>query len=207
MENKKRKGEMNISNNKPIITPDDALEELKNGNERFLSGKPVNINYAEQIENTKYVQNPHSVVLTCLDSRIPPEIIFDQGIGNIFVLRIAGNIADENIIGSMEFGAGIIGSKLILVMGHNYCRAVESAVKNTEYGHLTQLVKRIKPAVPEGVSQEDSAHEDISKRNVRLTIENIMKNSSILFGLVKEGKLKIAGAFYDITSGRVEFLK
>lgn len=135
-----------------INTPDEAILELKDGNKRFLQNKPINTDYKSQIEHTKSDQHPHSLILSCLDSRIPPEIIFDQGIGNIFVARNAGNIEDQNILGSMEFATKVKGSKLIVVIGHNHCGAVKGAVDDVELGHLTQLVNQIKPAI---VQNED----------------------------------------------------
>ena len=130
-----------------INSADDALAEMKAGNQRFLDGKPVNTDYKSQIEHTKNDQHPHTLVLSCLDSRIPPEIIFDQGIGNIFVARVAGNVEDANILGSMEFATKVKGTKLIIVMGHNKCGAVKGAIDHAELGNLTQLVNQIKPAI------------------------------------------------------------
>jgi carbonic anhydrase len=188
-----------------INSSDDALNELKSGNKRFTDGKLENTDYKEQVQSTKDDQHPHSVILSCLDSRIPPEIIFDQGFGNIFVARVAGNVEDDNVLGSMEFATKIKGSKLIVVMGHNKCGAVSGAVDNAELGKLTQLVNQIKPAITGDKSNRDKLIDETSRNNVKLTIENILKHSEVISGLVKEGKVKIVGAYYDLSSGKVEF--
>lgn len=190
-----------------INTPDDALAELKNGNQRFVDGKLTNTNYKEQIEHTKSDQHPHSLILSCQDSRIPPEIIFDQGIGNIFVIRNAGNIEDLNVLGGMEFATKVIGTKLIVVMGHNKCGAVKGAIDNAELGNLTQLVDQIKPAITGDTTNVALLLDETAKNNVKMTIEHILKDSPVITGLIKEGKLKIVGAFYDLTSGKVSFIE
>ena len=190
-----------------INTPDDGLAELKNGNQRFVDGQLTNTNYKVQIEHTKTDQHPHSLILSCLDSRIPPEIIFDQGIGNIFVARVAGNVEDPNILGSMEFATKVKGVKLIVVMGHNRCGAVKGAIDNAELGNLTQLVNQIKPAITGDISTPDLMVDETAKQNVRMTIADILKGSPVISELIKEGSVKIVGAFYDITSGKVTFIE
>jgi len=191
----------------PIInTPDEALAELKNGNQRFLNAEPINIGYKEQIESTKLGQKPHSLILSCLDSRVPPEIIFDQGIGNIFVARVAGNIEDPNIIGSMEFATKVVETKLIVVMGHNKCGAVKGAIDNAVLGNLTQLVDQIKPAITGDKNNPDEVLDETAKNNVKMTIADILRESSVLKELISENKVKIVGAYYDITTGKVTFL-
>ena len=193
--------------NHPVInTPDDALMELKKGNQRFMDGQLINNNYREEIEATKNDQHPHSVILSCLDSRIPPEIIFDQGIGNIFVARVAGNIEDPNVLGSMEFATKVKGTKLIVVMGHNKCGAVKGAIDHAELGNLTQLVEQIKPAITANKSDIDSMMNETAKKNVELTIADILRESPVINELVKQGVEKIVGAFYDLTSGKVIFI-
>ena len=190
-----------------ITTPYDALAELKNGNQRFLESKQINTNYKQEIEETKADQHPHSLILSCLDSRIPPEIIFDQGIGNIFVARVAGNVEDPNILGSMEFATKVKGTKLIVVMGHNKCGAVKGAVDNAELGNLTQLVNQIKPAITGDKSNPDLMLDETSKNNVRMTIADILKESPVISELVKDGSVRIVGAFYDLTTGKVSFIE
>lgn len=192
-------------NHNPINSPNDALKELKNGNQRFLDGRQINTNYRQAIQATKNDQHPHSLILSCLDSRIPPEIIFDQGIGNLFVARVAGNIEDPNILGSMEFATKVMGTKLIVVMGHNKCGAVKGAIEDADLGNLTQLVMQIKPAITGNKTDIDAMMNETAKKNVALTIIDILKQSTIISQLVKEGKLKIAGAFYDLNTGKVTF--
>ncbi len=199
--------EMAVHEQITINTPDDALSELKRGNQRFVDGKLTNTNYKAQIEQTKADQHPHSLVLSCLDSRIPPEIIFDQGIGNIFVARVAGNVEDPNILGSMEFATKVKGTKLIVVMGHNHCGAVKGAVDDAELGNLTQLVDQIKPAFTGDTSNIALLLDETSKNNVKTTIEHIVKDSPVIAELIKEGKVKIVGAYYDITKGQVSFFE
>lgn len=190
-----------------INSPDDAITEMKAGNQRFLDGKLVNTDYKSQIAHTKNDQHPHTLVLSCLDSRIPPEIIFDQGIGNIFVARVAGNVEDQNILGSMEFAAKVKGTKLIIVMGHNKCGAVKGAIDHVELGNLTQLVAQIKPAIVGDTTNLDNMMNETSKNNVKMTIVDILKTSSAINEMVTENKVKIVGAYYDITTGQVTFLE
>jgi carbonic anhydrase len=190
---------------KEIKTPDDALAELKAGNERFLNNAFINTDYKNQIEHTKLDQHPHSLILSCLDSRVPPEILFDQGIGNIFVARVAGNIEDNNILGSMEFATKVKGTKLIVVMGHTKCGAVKGAIDNAELGNLTQLVNQIKPAITNANSAEEKL-DLTAKKNVANTIDDILKNSPTVADLVKNGDVKIVGAYYDLATGKVVFL-
>jgi carbonic anhydrase len=191
-----------------INTPDESLAELKSGNQRFLNDKAINTNYKAQIESTKAEQHPHAVVLSCLDSRIPPEIIFDQGIGNIFVARNAGNIEDPNILGSMEFATKVKGVKLIVVMGHNHCGAVKGAIDNADLGHLTQLVDQIKPAIPTEMSDKSKLADQTSENSVKRTIADILSRSTVINQLVNgpDKKVKIVGASYDIETGKVTFL-
>ena len=195
-----------VTHPKEISSADEALSEMKSGNQRFLDGKPINTNYKSQIEETKNDQHPHTLILSCLDSRIPPEIIFDQGIGNIFVARVAGNIEEPNILGSMEFATKVKGTKLIIVMGHNKCGAVKGAIDDAELGNLTQLVAQIKPAIVGDTTNMENMLNETSKQNVKMTIADILKLSPVISELVKENKVKIVGAFYDITTGKVTFL-
>ena len=187
-----------------IHTPDEAILELKDGNKRFLQNKPINTDYKSQIEHTKSDQHPHSLILSCLDSRIPPEIIFDQGIGNIFVARNAGNIEDQNILGSMEFATKVKGTKLIVVMGHNHCGAVKGAVDDVELSHLTQLVNQIKPAIVQNENKKLMLDET-SKNSVKRTIDDILKRSPVIEELVKKNQVKIVGAYYNLENGKVTF--
>ena len=195
---------INQSVNTEINTPDEALAELKAGNARFLANAMLYTDYKTQIEHTKENQHPHSLILSCLDSRVPPEIIFDQGIGNIFVARVAGNIVDADILGSMEFATKVKGTKLIVVMGHNKCGAVKGAIDNAQLGNLTQLVSKIKPAIVHNT--DNNKMDETAQNNVKITIGNIVRDSPVIAELIKEGKVKIVGAYYDIESGKVSFL-
>lgn len=188
----------------PIETIEDALKELKEGNVRFVDNKLVNTNYPEQIDQTKGGQKPHSVVLACMDSRVPPEIIFDQGIGNIFTIRVAGNIEDDNVLGSMEYAVEHAGSKLIVVMGHNHCGAVTGAVKDIKMGNLTQLVAQIKPAIKSDPNDPNTV-DYAAQNNVEITIKDIVAKSEIIKEMLHEKKIAIIGAFYDIETGHVSF--
>ena len=192
-----------------IKTPDEAIADLKNGNLRFLENKSVHLNYAHEIDLTKKEQHPHTLVLTCIDSRVPPEIIFDQGIGNLFVARVAGNIEDDNILGSMEFATTIKHTKLIVVLGHNYCGAVQGAIDNIGLEHLTQLTSQIKPSINPHKTYplSDYTIDDTSRKNVVLTIEKIIQKSATLEHQLKNKEIKIIGAYYDITNGKVAFLE
>jgi len=189
-----------------ITTPDEALQELRDGNKRFLAGKMKNTNYKKQIAATKDDQHPHTVILSCLDSRVPPEIIFDQGIGNLFVARVAGNIEDTNILGSVEFATKVKGTMLIVVMGHTKCGAVKGAVDDAKLGNLTQLLSEIKPAIKGDKSNPEMMLDETAKNNVKMTMDDIMSKSSVINELVKEGKVKIVGAYYDLTSGKATFM-
>ena len=200
-------------NEKEIKTPDEALAALVAGNERFISGDVLVQDFHAQIEATAEGQQPFATVLSCLDSRIPPEIVFDQGIGDIFVGRVAGNIEDVNMLGSFEFASAVVGTKLLVVMGHTSCGAVKGACANAQLDNLTDLLVQIQPAV-ELVRNERpnvdvcaTPHVDhIATVNVERTIKDIRRKSPVLVNLEKEGKLKIVGAMYDISTGQVTFL-
>lgn len=196
----------------PPQTPQEELTALKEGNQRFISSEKVGHDFHYQINKTKDGQKPYAVILSCLDSRVPPEIVFDQGIGEVFVARIAGNIENDDILGSMEFGTAVTGAKLIVVMGHTKCGAVKGACQNVKLGFLTGLLDKIQPAVaqvkksnpkfnPE--SYDDIDH--VSEANVRMTVENIRKKSKIIRDLEAQNKILIVGAMYDISSGKVTF--
>jgi len=190
-----------------INTADDALNELINGNKRFLDGKMINTNYKEEIEETKSGQHPHSVILSCEDSRVPPEIIFDQGIGHIFVNRVAGNVEDIDLLGSMEYAVKIVGSKLIVVMGHKSCGAIHGAVDDVRLGNLTHLLNEIRPAITGDTLHMEEMLDETTKNNVRMIIGRIVKESTVISDLINENKVKIVGAYYDITNGQVTFFK
>lgn len=192
------------------ITPADALNRLVEGNKRFTQNTQVQRDLQEQIVDTSQGQYPFAAILSCIDSRVPAEIVFDQGIGDVFSARVAGNIVNEDILGSLEYACKVAGSKLIVVLGHTKCGAVTAACKNVELGNITVLLSKIKPAVnmlKVGNELTESQIEQISVQNVKLSIENIRQESSILSDMEKEGQVEIVGAIYDVSNGRVEFLK
>lgn len=195
-------------------TPDQAFQKLKDGNARFVAGSTAHRNLRNQVKETAKGQYPFASVVSCLDSRTSTELIFDQGIGDVFNARIAGNIVNPDILGSLEFASKAAGSKLIAVIGHTKCGAIKGACDNVELGNLTGLLDKIEPAVAatashkgESRSSKNSAFVDrVAETNVRKTMANIRKNSAILRQMEKEGQLKIVGGMYDIESGKVTFL-
>lgn len=194
---------------KDIKTPDEALAELKIGNDRFIKElSENNRNFKEQIEHTKIEQHPHTFVLSCIDSRVPPEIIFDQALGQLFVARVAGNVDDDYIIASMEFAIKIKHTKLIVVLGHNHCGAVIGAIHNIELEHLTELTNQIKPSINSQNSYpiENDISTSASKRNVYITVQHLTARSKILYEAMVNKEIKIVGAYYNIESGKVDFL-
>jgi carbonic anhydrase len=195
------------------MTPAQALESLRLGNERFVTGKTKSRDMLHYQRATAAGQYPHAIVLSCIDSRAPAEIVFDAGIGDIFNARIAGNIADADLVGSMEFACAVSGAKLVLVMGHTSCGAVKGAVDHVVLGNLTGLLKKIEPAaatvnnVPgERNSKNTPFVEAVSEANVRQTLDRIRELSPILRDLEQAGKIQIVGSVYDLDTGRVRFL-
>jgi carbonic anhydrase len=194
-------------------TPELALQFLKEGNRRFLKDASIERDYHYQIAQTAGGQFPFAVILSCIDSRIPTEIIFDKGIGDLFNARIAGNIVNEDILGSMEFACKVAGAKLILVLGHTSCGAIQGACDHAELGNLTGLLGKLKPAVeatPDtGSSDRSSANKSfvdaVARKNVELTIEQIKEKSPVLKEMLENGEIGISGAMYKIDSGEVEF--
>ena len=194
------------------MTPDEIIAAMKAGNERFRTGKGGKHDYLAQKQATAEGQFPAAVILSCIDSRAPAEIILDAGIGETFNARIAGNIANNDLLGSMEFACAAAGAKVVLVMGHAACGAVAGAIDNVELGNLTGRLAQIKPAVEatkytgERSGKNAAFVDEVAKTNVMHTISVIRKNSPILAGLEKEGKIKIVGSFYHFDGGMVEFL-
>ena len=192
------------------VTPDAALTLLADGNARFVAGTPARRDYGDQIRATAAAQYPFAVVLGCIDSRVPIETVFDQGIGDIFAARIAGNIVNTELLGSMEFACRLAGSKLVVVLGHTSCGAVKGAVSSARLGNLTQLVQKIDPAVEaiEGERDVDNADyvDGIAEENVRMVIAEIRRDSSVLATMEQEGEIRIVGGMYDVSTGVVRFL-
>jgi len=189
------------------ITPNNAQEILKTGNERFVRNLQSTKNFQEQVITTSVGQYPFAVVLSCIDSRVPAEIVFDQGIGDLFSVRVAGNIVNEDILGSIEYGCKVAGSKIIVVLGHTKCGAITSACKHVELGNITALLSKIQPAVKK-VNKEvsDASIEETAIVNVELSMERIRKESPILKEMEKNGEIKIVGASYNVSNGVVTFL-
>ena len=192
------------------ITPADALNRLIEGNKRFTQNTQAKRDLQEQVLDTSKGQFPFAAILSCIDSRVPAEIVFDQGIGDVFSARVAGNIVNEDILGSIEYACKVAGSMLVVVMGHTKCGAVTAACKNVELGNITALLSKIKPAVDiHKVGEEemtDSLIEQVSVQNVKLSIDNIRQKSSILSEMEQEGQIKIVGAIYDVSNGQVAFI-
>ena len=192
------------------VTPDAALTLLTDGNARFVAGTPVRRDYSDQIRATAAGQYPFAVVLGCIDSRVPIETVFDQGIGDIFAARIAGNIVNTEVLGSMEFACRLAGSKLVVVLGHTSCGAVKGAVSSARLGNLTQLVQKIEPAVEaiEGERDVDNADyvDGVAEENVRMVIAEIRRDSAVLAAMEQEGEIRIVGGMYDVSTGVVRFI-
>jgi carbonic anhydrase len=194
------------------LTPGQVIEELKKGNERFRAGQMITRDYLAQKRSTAAGQFPAAVVLGCVDSRAPAEIIFDAGIGDTFNARIAGNVVNDDLLGSMEFACAVAGAKVALVFGHTACGAVKGAIDDVEMGNLTGLLARIKPAISatkfDGEkSSKNAVYVDaVARTNVGLALDNIRRRSPILEDLEKRGSIRIAGAMYDLATGLVEFV-
>ncbi len=196
------------------MTPEKALQFLKEGNIRFQKNLKANRNLLEQVNDTAEGQFPFATILSCIDSRVSAELVFDQGLGDIFSIRIAGNFVNQDILGSMEFACKLAGTKLIVVLGHTSCGAVKGACDHARMGNLTTLINKIEPAVyaveePEDKAMRNSSNlefvDAVSKKNVEMTLENIRNQSVILNEMEKNGEIKIVGAMYDISTGGVEF--
>lgn len=196
------------------ITPSTALEILQDGNTRFVNNLKYNRNLLQQVNETRDGQWPFAVILSCIDSRTSAELIFDQGLGDIFSIRIAGNIVNDDIIGSMEFACKVAGSKFILVLGHTKCGAVKGACDQVKMGHLTTLLSKLQPSVDDetATTQNRSSKnaefvENVSSINVRRAVDEIIQRSDILRDMINNGEIGIGGAMYNVETGTVEFYK
>ncbi len=192
------------------LTPDLVLDMLKKGNERYLNNEATSRTLLDQVEITSKGQFPFASILGCIDSRVPMELVFDLGIGDIFSTRVAGNIINEDVLGSMEYACKVAGSKLVVVLGHTKCGAVTSACKGVELGNITALLSKIKPAVGQHISSDaDLTNENIEKvvvSNIHNSIKELKEKSPILREMEENGEIKIVGANYDVSTGRVTFL-
>lgn len=195
------------------LTPDQVIDILKKGNERFRAGEASPHNYLAQKRATVAGQYPAAVILSCIDSRAPTEIILDAGIGDTFSARIAGNIANDDLLGSLEFACALAGAKVVLVMGHTGCGAIKGAIDGAQLGNLTGLLDKIKPAVKatpydgERTSKNAEFVDMVAKTNVSLTIGEIRRRSEVLAGLEREGKIALVGSMYHLAGGRVDFFR
>ena len=196
------------------MTPDKSLNELKLGNQRFVNKNQLNRDLLQQVKETSTGQYPFATILSCIDSRVSSELIFDQGIGDIFSVRIAGNFVNEDILGSMEFACKLAGTKLIVVLGHTACGAVKGACDHARLGNLTALINKIEPAVDAVIEPQDKSLRNssniefvnrVAEKNVQMTISEIRSASSVLNEMEKNGEIKIIGGIYDIASGLVSF--
>ena len=196
------------------MTPQKSLDYLKEGNFRFQNNLKANRNLLEQVKDTSEGQFPFATILSCIDSRVSAELVFDQGLGDIFSVRIAGNFVNTDILGSMEFACKLAGTKLIVVLGHTACGAVKGACDDAKLGNLTSMLSKIKPAVeavaePKDASLRNSSNpefvDNVASKNVLLAIDNIMKDSPVLAEMANNGDIKIVGAMYDINTGAVDF--
>lgn len=196
------------------MTPAKALQFLKEGNERFQNNLKAHRNLLQQVNETSEGQFPFATILSCIDSRVSAELVFDQGLGDIFSVRIAGNFVNEDILGSMEFACKLAGTKLVVVLGHTSCGAVKGACDDAKLGNLTAMLSKIKPAVQKVTSPEDPRQrnsknlefvDEVSKVNVNLTIKRILNESEVLREMKENGEIDIVGAMYDINTGAVTF--
>lgn len=196
------------------ITPDEAIDLLHNGNQRFIQNLRFNRNLLQQVNETADGQYPFATILSCIDSRTPVELIFDQGLGDIFSIRIAGNIVNDDILGSLEFACKAAGSKLIVVLGHTNCGAIKGACDNTQLGYLTQLLEKITPAIQQEKTFKDNRNGDnlayvneVAKININNSMQSILNKSAIIKDLKEQKTIKIIGGLYDVSSGEVLFFE
>jgi carbonic anhydrase len=194
------------------LTPDEVIRALKEGNARFVAGDLTARDHSEQVRKSTYAQYPKAIVLSCVDSRVPVEDVFDRGIGDVFVARVAGNFVNTDILGSMEFACKVSGSKLVLVLGHEHCGAVKAAVDNVKLGNITPMLQNIRPAVESVEYEGDRSAKNAAfvhmacESNVRRTIDRIRSESPILEEMEAKGEIKIVGAVYDMDDGKVVWL-
>ena len=195
------------------ITPELAIELLKAGNIRFVENTRINRDLGQQVLDTANGQYPFAVVLGCIDSRVPAEIIFDQGIGDLFIARVAGNFVNEDILGSLEFACKVAGAKAIVVLGHTNCGAVKGACDKVELGNLTHMLGNIMPAVNAITDVKENRNssnvefvQKVADKNVEFTIEKIKQDSSVLNDMYNNSEISIVGAMYNVSTGEVDFL-
>lgn len=197
-----------------VVSPDEAVELLKEGNQRFVRGESIEWAFRDQVKQTAHGQFPFAAIVTCIDSRVPSAIVFDRGIGDLFVARVAGNFVNDDILGSLEYATKLAGSKLIVIMGHTECGAVKGACDAAQLGLLTTTLANINPAVMAvqgDYSSRDSKSrefvQDVADMNVKLTMQKLRDRSLVLREMLDKGEIRMVGAMYDVSTGEVEFLK
>lgn len=196
------------------LTPDEIIQQMKDGNERYINNNLTPRDYQAQVQATAGGQYPSAIVISCVDSRVPVETVFDMGVGDIFVARVAGNFVNEDILGSAEFATAAAGSKVVIVMGHESCGAVKSAIDGVEMGNITAMLDKIEPAIDmtqnfdgEQTSSNNEYVTEVVNNNVVHTISEMRERSSIIADLERNGDVVIMGAFYDLDTGEVTFLE
>jgi carbonic anhydrase len=193
-----------------LVTPKAALEKLKEGNARFVEGKRLPRDFRGQVAATAAGQHPFAAIVSCMDSRAPVELVFDQGIGDVFSLRVAGNVVDPNFLGSLEYAAKVVGSRLLVVLGHTQCGAVKGAIDDVKLGNLTGLLAEIAPAIaasgPKGTSKDEAYVNRVTEQNVIVAMKEIRDKSPILREMIDSGTVGLVGGVYSVETGRVKFL-
>ena len=193
-------------------TPDAVLKRLQDGNARFVAGKTVNCDLMKQVRDTATQQSPVAIVVGCIDSRVPPELVFDQRMGDMFAARVAGNFVNTDILGSLEFATKLAGAKLVVVLGHTECGAIKGAVDNAQLGNLTALLSNIRPSLEKlnykGVpsSKNKALVQQLADQNAKDAADMVLKKSQVIAELVKDGKVKIVAAMHDISTGKITWL-
>jgi carbonic anhydrase len=191
------------------LTPAEVLEILKHGNEHFINNLECNRNLLEQVNDTQQGQYPIAIILSCMDSRTSVELVFDQGLGDVFSVRIAGNVVNNDVLGSLEYAGKIAGSKLIVVLGHSHCGAIKGACAHVQLDHLSELLGKIQPSVSAiaalGEMDEEEFVQKVAEKNVQIAVEQIRNESPLLESMIKQGEIGIIGAMYDVETGRVTF--
>jgi carbonic anhydrase len=213
-ESTERSSKVLTADDQSQLTPDKIIQNMKDGNERFMNNNLTPRDYKSQVEATSGGQYPAAIVISCVDSRVPVESVFDMGIGDIFVARVAGNFVNEDILGSAEFATAAAGSKVVVVMGHESCGAVKSAIDGVEMGNITAMLDKIEPAIEmtqnfdgEQTSSNNEYVTEVVNNNVLHTISEMREKSPIIAQLERNGEVVIAGAFYDLDTGQVTFLE
>lgn len=210
-----KEGECSVFNpqRQQDLSPSEALALLKDGNDRFTSGRTINCDLLKQVRETSDHQSPFAAIVGCIDSRVPPELVFDQRIGDIFCARVAGNFVNIDILGSLEFATQVAGARAIVVLGHNSCGAVKAAIDGVEAGNITAMLEKIRPALSvrdqfekPWASSNEKLLQGVAEENARLTAASITERSKIIRDLVESGAVTIAPAMHDLSSGKVSWL-